>query len=91
MLNIKATVINAKLRLYFSENPHVILSNNENLKDRTFRYDKVHLTEFGISRLANNLKFKIAASLGIHVVKKRANDQRPMYNRFDSWGRPQHR
>ena len=67
----KADVINANLKLHYMSNPNVLVCHHENLRESRFpKHDKLHLTDYGTSRLANNLKFKIAESLGIEVVKK---------------------
>ena len=67
----KAEVINANLKLHYISNPNVLVCHHENLRERRFlKHDKLHLTDYGTSRRANNLKFKIAESLGIEVVKK---------------------
>ena len=44
---------------------------NDNLRDKKFRCDNVHLTDRGVSRLANNLKYKFAAALDITVSAKK--------------------
>ena len=69
-------------------NSRVIISSNDNLKERKHRLDKVHLTERGVSRLANNLKYRIAAALEITVIKKRMKDDHiaQLHNRNDSRG-----
>ena len=63
-------------------NPKILVCNNDNLRDRKYRVDDgIHLTEIGTSRFANNLKHKIAESLGISVVRKsRTFNNRPEYH-----------
>ena len=64
-------------------NPKVLVCNNENLRDRKYRInDGIHLTEIGTSRLANNLKYKIAEALGIQVEKKSGSYHRPEYHNY---------
>ena len=55
------------------------------MKDVKFRVDKVHLTDHGVSRLANNLKYKLAEGLNITVIKKKPrvdNRHGPQQERF---------
>ena len=54
-------------------NPDVQVCPHDNLRERKYKQsrDFLHLTVAGTSRLANNLKFAIAESLDIEVVKKR--------------------
>ena len=71
-LNTKAHAVNANLKYKFMNNQQVVICSNDNLRDKKFRKDQVHLTDRGISRLANNLKYKIAAAVGISVKPKEA-------------------
>ena len=77
----KAEVANAMIKLKYMNNPRVLVCNHDNLRDRKYRQrrDELHLTEAGTSRLANNLKYKIAKSLDIQVIKKRSNEYRNGY------------
>ena len=68
--NAKAEAVNAGIRFKLMNKTNVSICTNENLKDRKFRCDKIHLTDRGVSRLANNLKYKIAGALNITVKKK---------------------
>ena len=70
LLNAKAAAVNANLKLIFINTPNVSLCINDNLNDKKFRVDKVHLSDRGVSRLANNLKYKLASALNITVKKK---------------------
>ena len=85
--------VNIKLRYKYLNNPRVFVCNNDNLYERKFRVrDGIHLTEYGTSRFANNLKFKIAESLGISVEtnpkkKKRGFFDNPRQNRDRDWGK----
>ena len=78
LMDTKAEAVNANIKLKFVNNPNISLCGNENLKDKKFRSDLIHLTDRGVSRLANNLKYKIAGALGI-PVKKKSVDNRPSY------------
>ena len=79
-IRAKAEVVNAKIKLHYLNNHRVLVCHHDNLRDRKFRRDDhLHLTEHGTSRLENNLKFKIAESLGIVVVKKQWDN-----NRYDA-------
>ena len=49
-LNAKAAAVNANIKVKFLSNPRVIISINENVKDKKFRYDKIHLMDHGVSR-----------------------------------------
>ena len=99
-IQAKLGVVNANIRYKYLKNPRVLVCHHQNLVDRKYRIrDQLHLTEFGTSRLANNLKYKIAESLGITVQNKRREGRRrdnqrfndkneTPYNRFDnSWYR----
>lgn len=73
----KLGIVNANIRYNYLKNPKVLICHHDNLTDGRYRKrDKLHLTENGTSRLANNLKFKIAESLGITVFNKRRDNQR---------------
>ena len=64
----KAENVNVNLMYKYLNNPRVMVCNNDNLRERKFCIaDGVHLTDYGTSRFANNLKFKIAESLGITI------------------------
>ena len=81
-LDAKAAAVNASIKLKYMNKPNVIICINENLKDKKFRHDKVHLTDHGASRLANNLKYKVAGALNITVKKKpRVDNRREFENR----------
>ena len=92
-INEKAENVNLKLRYQYLNSPQVLVCNNDNLCDRKFRVrDGVHLTEFGTSRFANNLKYKIAESLRITVElnpkrKKRDFFDNPRQNRDLYWNK----
>ena len=83
----KAEDVNVKLRCEYLSNSRVFVCNNDNLYERKFRVrDGIHLSDFGTSRFANNLKFKIAQSLQITVEanakrKKRGFFENPRQNR----------
>ena len=49
---------------------NVSICINEHLKDRKFRVDKEYLTDQGVSRLANNLIYKLAGALNITIENK---------------------
>ena len=70
------------LKLKYMDDTHVLICNHDNLRDRKYRQkrDNLHLTEAGTSRLANNLKYKIAESLNIQVVKKKRSDYTGRFN-----------
>ena len=87
-IRTKLGVVNANIRYKYLTNHRRLVSHQENLVDRKYMIrDQLHLTEFGTSRLANKLKYKIAESLGITVRNKRFNDKNETpYNRLDnSW------
>ena len=64
-------LINAYINYKYSGDEHVIICDNSKLNDPIFRFDdKLHLNEAGTSVLASNLKFSIAKSLQISVLKK---------------------
>ena len=66
----------------YLDNEKVIICHHDNLRDRIYRQrDQLHLTDHGTSRLANNLKFKIAESLGIRIEKKRVDEDK--YSRYN--------
>ena len=59
------------LSLTFPDCTNPVICDNGNLRDKKFRgNDGIHLTPHGTSVFANNLKFKIAESLKISVVRK---------------------
>ena len=86
-IRAKAEAVNALIKLEYMNTPNVFVCNNDNLRDRKYKQkrDFIHLTEAGTSRLANNLKYKIAESLGIQVVKKIRNMDRDGYDRRQSF------
>ena len=84
LISTKAAAVNAIIRFKFVNNPRVVLCINDNLKEKKFRCDKVHLTERGVSRFANNLKYKIAGALDITVTKKLAGDRHNYASRFSN-------
>ena len=58
-IQAKLGVVNANIRYKYLKNPRVLVCHHQNLVDRKYRIrDQLHLTEFGTSRLANNLKYK---------------------------------
>ena len=69
----KAEVTNALIKLKFMNSTDVLICSNDNLRERRYKQkrDLLHLTVAGTSRLANNLKYCIAKSLDIEIVKKR--------------------
>ena len=80
----KLAVVNANIKLNYVNNNNVLVCHHDNLNDRKYRRrDRLHLSEYGTSRYANNLKFKIAESLGITVKNKRWEDRRREENRFN--------
>ena len=86
MIKMKAEVVNANLKYAFLNDPKVIVCDNGNLRDKKFRgNDGIHLTPHGTSVFANNLKFKIAESLKISVVRKDRRNYRTE-NRNDRIG-----
>lgn len=66
-------------------NPNVLICSHDNLRERKFKQkrDFLHLTDAGTSRLANNLKYKIAESLNIEVVRKRNNEHGGRNDRYN--------
>ena len=90
-IQAKAEAVNAMIKLNYMNDSNVLVCNHNNLRDRKYRQrrDNLHLTDPGTSRLANNLKYKIAESLNIEVVKKRKIDSgrygdRDNYERVDN-------
>ena len=92
----KAEAVNANIKLKYINNPNVFVCHHDNLRERRFKArDLLHLTSYGTSRLANNLKYKIAESLDIQIMKKRRdgdnrydrnNERQQSYNtRDNSW------
>ena len=80
----KAEAANAMIKLKYVDNLKVLVCHHDNLRGRKFKArDMLHLTDPGTSRLANNLKFKIAESLGIQVVKKKENEDGSRYDRYN--------
>ena len=79
LLNSKASAVNGNIKFKFINKPNVFLCVNDNLSDTKFRADKIHLTDPGPSRLANNIKYKVAEALDISVKKKAKFDSR-QYN-----------
>ena len=70
-LKEKINVINANMKYTFRDNERIFICDNANLNDEKFRWrDGIHLTQHGTSVLATNLKYKIAESLNVKVVKK---------------------
>ena len=95
MVRAKADLANAIIKVKYLENHKVFVCHHNNLRDKRYRKnDQLHLNEFGTSRLANNLKYKIAESLDISVVKKqriadnRYND-RNNYSNYSNYDRRQ--
>ena len=67
----RAKAVNGLLQVKYIDEPNVVVCEHESLRDpRNRRSDKLHLNEVGTSKLATNLKHKIAEALGITVVKK---------------------
>ena len=63
--------INANIMYKYRENERVLICNNSNLNDENFRRtDKLHLNDHGVAVLATNLKYIIAKSLDVRVIKK---------------------
>ena len=90
-IQAKLGIVNANIKYNYLKNSRVLVCHHNNLIDRRYRSrDKLHLTEGGTSRLANNLKHKIAESLGIIVYNRRRDGQRydekydASKNRFDN-------
>ena len=75
VLSAKAAAVNAYIKFKFINNDKVVVCINENLKDKRFRCDNIHLTDRGVSRFANNLKYSIAKALDISVKKKMTEDR----------------
>ena len=72
---------NAMLRTKFKGHESVLVCHHDNIRHSRFRKpDKLHLNDDGTSRLANNLKHKIAQSLNIKVVQ---NPNKPSGNGLD--------
>ena len=68
----KVSYANASIKVRYFNNPKVVLCEHDNLDDSKYRKpDKLHLTEFGTSRYANNLKYGIADALNITIEKKK--------------------
>ena len=91
LLDAKASAVNANIKLKYLNKQNIYICENGNLRDKKFRTDKVHLTDRGVSRLANNLKYRIAAALDITVKKKiikldyhNRGDNYENYPRFES-------
>ena len=81
----KAEAANALIKLKYIDNENVLVCHHDNLRDKRYRKeDQLHLTDPGTSRLANNLKYKIAESLKIDVIKKKNNE---LYNRNENYNR----
>ena len=70
--------INANIRYKYVNELRVLICHHDNLNDKKFRKmsDKLHLTDFGTSRYANNLKYEIAESLDIAIRSRNRDDQR---------------
>ena len=67
----KINLINANTKYAFKGNDRVFICDNTNLNDTKFRpKDQLHLSDHGTAVFANNLKYKIAESLGVTVKKK---------------------
>ena len=61
---------NAILKTKYKGHESVLVCHHDNIRHKRFRKpDKLHLNDDGTSRLASNLKYKIAQSLNIKVVK----------------------
>ena len=72
VIETKVYFANANIKLKYLNYPDILLCNHSNLDDNKYRkWDKLHLTEFGTSRYANNFKYKIAESLGVTIEKRR--------------------
>ena len=75
-------------KLKYMNHTNVLVCHHDNLRDRRYRgTDKLHLTDPGTSRLANNLKFKIAESLGIEIRRKARKEDTNQYDRGDRYER----
>ena len=75
MIRIKVEAVNAMIKLKYMDHPQVMVCHHDNLRKRKFKKnDLLHLTDMGTSRLANNLKYKIAEALKIEVVKRRRRE-----------------
>ena len=72
----KADAVNALIKLKYMNNTNISVCSHDNLRERKYkqRRDLLHLTTAGTSRLANNMKYCIAKSLGIEVAKKRVKE-----------------
>ena len=67
----RAKSANDFLRTKYKRHESVLVCHHDNIRDPRFRkHDKLNLNEAGTSRLASNLKYKIAQSLNITVEKK---------------------
>ena len=79
-LHMMAEVVNANIKYDNMNSADVFICDNENLRDRKFRNaDGLHLTTHGTSVLANNIKYKIAEALNIHVERKQ---RKPLVNLY---------
>ena len=64
-------LINAYIYYKYDADDGVIICDNSKLNNTEFRFeDKLHLSDAGTSVLASNLKYSIAESLNVKVLKK---------------------
>ena len=72
---VKAELVNANIKYTYMGNEKIFICDNNNLNDKKFRReDGIHLTPHGTAVLATNLKYKIAETLKIKVIKKERKD-----------------
>ena len=88
VIDATAELVNANLKFRYLGNSNVLVCNNDNLRDRKFRVgDGIHLTDYGTSVFANNLKYKIAEALDIAVIKKRRIDSKVRNYKYSGYQR----
>ena len=59
------------MKYVYRDDQRILICDNTNLNDSKFRRtDGIHLTDHGTAVLATNLKYKIAESLDVRVIKK---------------------
>ena len=69
---LKAKAANGLLQLKYVNKDQVTICDHFNLSHKRFRCsDKLHLSDPGRAKFANNLKYAIGESLGVQVQKKR--------------------
>ena len=83
-IETKVDFVNANIKFKYLNNPNILICNHDNLDDSKYRKrDQLHLNEFGTSRYANNIKYKIAEALGITIERRRRYPEIHDRNSFD--------